>query len=451
MTSNCQVVVVGLGAKGSRLATAFHAQGRRVVALDRDETSPGVADARRRGIDVLVGDARDPAELRTAAVDRAETLVVTTGDDGTNVDVASAAADVVGPRLQGATTAFVHLDDLERWRRLQARILAEPERSTLRLAFFNVHEAAARLLVERHPPALAAPESSVLIVGTGRMGQALVVALARTWPEDEDGGVRPVVRLAGPGASDVRASLVDVNPGLERRCRLEAVPIPTAPPASVATAYVCTEDGASGLEAAEALAERLGQPARVVLAADGVTPAASDRLDFFPVLDSTLTPELLERGTNEILARAKHAYYLESERLRGSADGNPSYVPWDRLAEGLKESNRLFADGIGRKLASAGYALVPAPLADPDDVLTFSEAEIEELARGEHERWSSDLRREGWKRGKTNDPERRLHPSLVPWEELGEDERDKDREPVRALPRMLALVGFELQRAPERG
>jgi hypothetical protein len=88
--------------------------------------------------------------------------------------------------------------------------------------------------------------------------------------------------------------------------------------------------------------------------------------------------------------------------------------------------------------------------ADPDDVLTFSEAEIEELARGEHERWSSDLRREGWKRGKTNDPERRLHPSLVPWEELGEDERDKDREPVRALPRMLALVGFELQRAPER-
>jgi hypothetical protein len=440
------VVVAGLGAKGGRLAAAFHAQKRRVVAIERDGSSPGVENARRLGIEVLVGDAGEAEELRAAGLEHAETLVVTTGDDGRNVEIAAAAADGVGPRAQGAPTAFVHLDDLELWRRLQAQILATPGPTPLRLAFFNVHEAAARLLVERHPPALPRPESCVLIVGTGPLARALVVTLARSWPEDEDGGVRPPVLLAGADAADVRASLLAVNPGLERRCRLEARPLP--PPASVTTAYVCDEDGAAGLAAAKALRGDLEGSARVVLAADGVTPAADDRVELFPVLDSTLTPELLERGTNEILARAKHAYYLESERLRGSADGNPSCVPWDRLGEGLKESNRLFADGIGEKLANAGYALVPAPLADPDDVVTFSEAEIEELARGEHERWSSDLRREGWRRGETSDPERRLHPSLVPWAELSEDERDKDREPVRALPRMLALVGFELQRAP---
>lgn len=449
MTCNCQVIVAGLGAKGSRLAAAFHRRGRRVAAIDRDGSSPGVADARRDGIEVLVGDASDPNVLRKAELDRSSTLVVTTGGDDSNVEIAFVASSVVGERTHGAATAFVHLDDLERWRRLQARILATPEPPPIRLAFFNVHEAAARLLVERHPPALPTPESSVLIVGTGALARALVIALARSWPEEDDGGTRPSTWLAGPDAVDVRASLIAVNSGLERRCRLEAWSLLlAAQPASVAAAYVCEEDGAAGLAAARALREQLEASAGIVLAADGVTPVPADRVELFSVLDSTLTPELLERGTNEILARAKHAYYLESERRRGSADGNPSYVPWDQLAEGLKESNRLFADGIGEKLASAGYALVPAPLADPDDVVTFSEAEIEELARGEHERWSSDLRREGWRRGETNDPERRLHPSLVPWEELGEDERDKDREPVRKLPRMLALVGFELQRAP---
>ncbi len=448
MTCKCQVVVAGLGAKGSRLAAAFHRRGRQVVAIDRDGSSPGVADARRDGIEVLVGDASDPDVLRKSDLDRSRTLVVTTGDDDTNVDIAFAASSVVGERTTGAATAFVHLDDLERWRRLQARILATPAPPPIRLAFFNVHEAAARLLVERHPPALPTPESSVLIVGTGALARALVVALARSWPEDDGGGTRPSTWLAGTDAVDVRASLLAVNPGLERRCRLEAWSLPAGQPPSVAAAYVCEGDGAAGLLAARALGEQLEGSARIVLAADDVTPVAADRVELFSVLDSTLTPELLERGTNEILARAKHAYYLESERRRGSADGNPSYVPWDRLAEGLKESNRLFADGIGEKLASAGYALVPAPLADPDDVVTFSEAEIEELARGEHERWTSDLRREGWRWGETNDPERRLHPSLVPWEGLSEDERDKDREPVRELPRMLALVGFELQRAP---
>jgi hypothetical protein len=44
----------------------------------------------------------------------------------------------------------------------------------------------------------------------------------------------------------------------------------------------------------------------------------------------------------------------------------------------------------------------------------------------------------------------RLHPDLVPWEELSESDRDKDRDVFRGLPGMLALVGYELVLPPAR-
>ena len=36
------------------------------------------------------------------------------------------------------------------------------------------------------------------------------------------------------------------------------------------------------------------------------------------------------------------------------------------------------------------------------------------------------------------------HPLLVPWDELPESEREKDRDAFRNLPQMLGLVGYEL-------
>ncbi len=118
------------------------------------------------------------------------------------------------------------------------------------------------------------------------------------------------------------------------------------------------------------------------------------------------------------------------------------------LDESLRESNRLFADSIGAKLEAARCVVVPSPLADPNEPpFVFSDDEVEELARAEHDRWCSDLRRQGWRWGPAKDATRRLHPNLVPWSELSEDDRDKDREPIRALPRMLARVGFAIERA----
>ena len=66
--------------------------------------------------------------------------------------------------------------------------------------------------------------------------------------------------------------------------------------------------------------------------------------------------------------------------------------------------------------------------------------------------WVADLTRDGWRPTTgAKDPERRLHPLLVGWDELSEPDRDLDREPVREIPAMLARAGFRIVRAHADG
>jgi hypothetical protein len=57
---------------------------------------------------------------------------------------------------------------------------------------------------------------------------------------------------------------------------------------------------------------------------------------------------------------------------------------------------------------------------------------------------------DGWRRtsnaGEPKDAERKLHPQLVPWAQVSEEERDKDRNAIRELPAMIELTGFRIQR-----
>jgi RyR domain len=156
---------------------------------------------------------------------------------------------------------------------------------------------------------------------------------------------------------------------------------------------------------------------------------------------------LRARETIEVLARAMHENYVREQQTKGDGPGsNPSLVPWEEADESLKASNRRFAEGIGEKLEAAGCALRPAAAGEAAPSFSFTEDEVEDLARIEHDRWMSDLLRDGWRCGAVKNPATKEHPLLVPWSELSEHDRDKDRDAVRSLPRMLMRVGFEIQR-----
>jgi voltage-gated potassium channel Kch len=143
------VVIAGLGTKGYALAVALKHAGCRVVAIEPDERNPHVARCRRRDIPVVIGDAADPALLARVRLDRAQRLVVVTDADRRNIEIAFAARR---PPERTPLHTLVHLDELALWRLLQAEAVAKRARLGIRLDFFNVREAAARAMLDLHPP-----------------------------------------------------------------------------------------------------------------------------------------------------------------------------------------------------------------------------------------------------------------------------------------------------------
>ena len=166
----------------------------------------------------------------------------------------------------------------------------------------------------------------------------------------------------------------------------------------------------------------------------------------FGLLDRTCTPQLIFGCTYEILARAFHKDYVRNERAKGlTPSENPSMVPWEELPEYLKDSNRGAAEHIRTKLDAVGCDI--AITSDWDvKPFEFSPDELELMARMEHGRWVEERLREGWRYAPTRDDAGKIHPSLVPWIELPEEEKDKDRSPVRALPEFLARARFQIYR-----
>ena len=158
------------------------------------------------------------------------------------------------------------------------------------------------------------------------------------------------------------------------------------------------------------------------------------------------------------LARAIHSKYLQelrNQRARNE-DGQDGYIfynpsntevpytsDFDDLPNDIKHSNIDNALHIPTKLLSIGYKIREVKKGLKPVSLHLNEDEIETMARVEHLRWSWEKRLNGWKYGKIKDTIKKTHPSLIPYEELVESEKDKDRELVKLIPAFLSDIKYE--------
>lgn len=157
--------------------------------------------------------------------------------------------------------------------------------------------------------------------------------------------------------------------------------------------------------------------------------------------------DILLSSAREVLGQAIHARFLANQKDRRSPD-DLSMQPWETLREDLRESNRQQADDIGAKLHRIGYGMMPVAGREPAHV-TFTDEEVEIMAEMEHARWMAERRLAGWVYGPVRDVGRKITPYLVPYAELPREPQDVqewDREPVRAIPDVLALAKFEAYR-----
>lgn len=91
----------------------------------------------------------------------------------------------------------------------------------------------------------------------------------------------------------------------------------------------------------------------------------------------------------------------------------------------------------------SGY--VPRPI-DTSTVVVPQEVQqlVEMLARNTHEVWSQQRLADGWLWGEDRDDKRKLHPCLVPYEELPESEKAYDRKIVAQAIEALISLGFRI-------
>ncbi len=147
----------------------------------------------------------------------------------------------------------------------------------------------------------------------------------------------------------------------------------------------------------------------------------------------------------ECLARAAHEAYCHESKARGDTLAtNPSLREWEELTEDLREANRAQVADIPNKLRLLGYELAPSHGVLPTQ-MAISDAQVERLAMLEHERWMADRRRQGWTFGPARDDARKRHPLMIPWDRLEEPEKEKDRDTIRNLPRLVEKAGFRLR------
>lgn len=99
------VVICGLGHLGYRVLEQLLAQGRAAVAIERDGAGRFIAAAKHAGVPVLVRDMKDDEALVAAGVAHADAIVIATGDDLANVEVAMDARRL-NPNIRIAVRLF---------------------------------------------------------------------------------------------------------------------------------------------------------------------------------------------------------------------------------------------------------------------------------------------------------------------------------------------------------
>lgn len=471
-------------------------RGRVVVITESDDGETGRA-CREAGARLCPGRGTDPETLRRAGVHRAATLVSLYPGDGANVEVAVRARELLVARGRPASNpcrGYFHVIDLASCTLLRRHLPLRQGQGVLHGSVINVFEAAARKLFEETPldRCLTDPADAravrLVVLGFGNLGEAVVLQAARIGHFANGKPLRVSVVAAGaevrwrrfreryPRLGEVCE--VEYLPGsLEDPQVLEQVCVWAADPGSLVTIADCVESDAP--QATEAEQARPAMPGcrameddvtralalftslnergvhlvvglarlrtlRDLLPGTDAKPSSPHCVSALAVLDDVCSQPSILGDEQDALARAIHEDYLAEY---GPKDGAPptreSHKPWLELNEDIRDSSRQQADHLAVKLRALGCrAVAIAADAKPAEPFKFTEQDVDLLARMEHARWCGGYRLAGWTYGPGDpDPVRKTHPNLVPWDQLPEAVRDKDRSPVRRIPKLLELVG----------
>ena len=171
--------------------------------------------------------------------------------------------------------------------------------------------------------------------------------------------------------------------------------------------------------------------------------AINSQIVTFDMYENTCSANLVFAGLHEMLAVHLRENYIQSLDLQEAK--RLIKIPWEAVSEDEKDANRQQASRICRLLEVSGYTI--SPLYDWESgKLTFSEDEVIQMAKMEHDLWCQWKRRKGWQYGNPRDDKNKIHPDLRPFDKLTKQEQDKNKNFIIKLPALLAKFGFQIDK-----
>lgn len=323
---------------------------------------------------------------------------------------------------------------------------------------FSLHELAARHFAHSHDLVMDAIARNqrrlhVVCVGYGEDTAALVYHLIKVMPCPALGPIRVSILTSGADAVDQRLKVrLGHAPDI---AQISCIDIPANAVASTLLAGLDTEDPVSFwyLSADLAFDQRhfaLQLRNAALRDAKGVAPVylpvtepfrrwvdAVGTYETMPVKCLTDSDKILSSaffaGRIDALARALHRAYTDykPDGAGEARDLAHSLRDWRQLDENLRAANRRAADATKTRLELLGLGgPMETYLAKGTGPVSVDPAVLETLARAEHLSWMADRLVSGWRYAETRDTIRKLHPNLVPYDYLTEQERDLDRKQI---------------------
>lgn len=155
--------------------------------------------------------------------------------------------------------------------------------------------------------------------------------------------------------------------------------------------------------------------------------------------------DFLEKANR--LAAAIHDDWFANITPERRARGGAYCMPYMELEEEGKAANVAAASRIPEILALTGFVLEQGNASKEEEeaaVEALLKVNLEFLAEAEHQGWEEQKRMEGWVYDKEWNEEKRTQPLFVPYSELPEVEKKKDRDTVTNYPKYARLAGFKI-------
>jgi hypothetical protein len=453
------VIIFSTKLSGSYLARDMLKNGKQVVIIG-DKNDVSAEDIQKDKLFFIDGSPDDPELHKRSRLCYAEMAFYS--DTNSNLNITSS---LIGARLIEETgtgksiPAYTHVSSLNTIEQLQnldyfkRSIVDRNKSSELDIQLFNIYERAARIIIRDHSPdiyfSLHKPEdeqAKLFISGLGPLGRSLIIQVAQMC---HFGNLKKTEVFVWDPDERSFSSFMNDYPALKEILDIYFVKSFKADQEKILLneskikpqmLYICNEQNTISLDVISKL-DIYFQSADCKLVichqqeSDFLNNYSGSNIFHFNLKEKTLTLDAITKSGIDKLARSIHNDYLAKEKAKGTYDPSlASNQEWGGLNEPDKNQNRNQADHLRIKLRAISKQNIP--LSEPQfDFDQLKEPDIlERLAEMEHLRWMALKMLNGFKYGKIKDNNQKLHPNIIAYAELTDEDKQKDRDTIKNIP-----------------